>query len=216
MSPRVLRLAFCLSGRGTTLLNLLRRIERGLPARVVKVVSSRSKAGGLEIAREAGIPTAVVRVKDHPDAESFSRALTAELDAASPDYVVFGGFLCYYAPPPHYRNRIINVHPALLPAFGGKGMYGERVHRAVIEHGVKVSGCTVHFVDEHYDHGPIIAQHPVRVRDDDTPATLAARVRRAERVLLPRVIELLAQGRVVVEGRKVRIIPPAGRESNDG
>jgi phosphoribosylglycinamide formyltransferase-1 len=102
----------------------------------------------------------------------------------------------------------MNVHPSLLPAFGGRGFYGERVHRAVLDAGVKVSGCTVHLVDDEYDHGPIVAQAPVPVLDDDTPATLAARVQEAERRLFPECVRWYAQGRLRVEGRRVRVAPP--------
>ncbi len=203
-----LRLAFLLSGRGSTLANLLRAIEaKGINAEVVKVISSLSLAGGLEIAAKAGIPTAVVRKKDHKDTESFSAAITRELDMASPDYVILGGFMCLYLFPEHYRNKVLNVHPALLPAFGGKGMYGENVHRAVLECGAKISGCTVHFVNEEYDSGPIIGQLAVAVKEDDDTHSLAIRVQRAERRLLPEVVQLLSEGRVQVHGRKVSILP---------
>lgn len=203
-----LRIVFLLSGRGSTLDNLLVAIrDKDIPVEIVKVISSLKTAGGLEIASREGIPSAVVRVKDHPDVAAFSEAVTREIDSAQPDYIVFGGYMCRYLFPERYCNRIINVHPALLPSFGGKGMYGQNVHASVLEHGVKVTGCTVHFVDENYDTGPIIAQKAVKVRESDDTHSLALRVQVAERKLLPRVIRLLAQGRITVAGRKVVITP---------
>ena len=212
MAVKRIRLSFLLSGRGSTLENLLKNIRSGsVNADVVQVISSRSKAGGLDIARREDIPYAIIRRKDYPDIRSFSDAITVKLDEAAPDYVIFGGFLCRYLLPESYRNRIINVHPALIPSFCGKGMFGENVHRAVIEYGVKITGCTVHFVDEEYDHGPIIAQSTVRVYPGDDTKRLAARVIRAERKLLPQVIQWLAEGRVRLDGRTVIIDHPIGK-----
>ena len=205
------RIAFLLSGSGSTLANLLKHIESdAVPAQVVKVISSRSHVRGLEIASEADIPSSVIRRRDYEDTEAFSEAISAELDECEPDLVVFGGFMCYYLPPERYLQRIINVHPALIPAFCGKGMYGDHVHEAVLEYGVKVTGCTVHFVDEIYDHGPIIAQNVVEVEPDDTVESLRERVRSEERKLLPQVVKLICEDRISVSGRKVRVLPPKG------
>jgi len=118
-----------------------------------------------------------------------------------------GGFLKRLTIPEDFLNRVTNIHPALLPAFGGEGFYGRRVHEAVLEYGVKITGCTVHFADNQYDHGPIILQKAVPVLDDDTPETLAARVFQAECEAYPEALQLIAEGRLRVEGRRVRILP---------
>jgi phosphoribosylglycinamide formyltransferase-1 len=200
------RLAVLLSGAGTTLQNLIDRIADGrLVAKIAVVVASRVDAGGLERARRAGIPAAVVARKEFPDTERFNDALHAELAKHDFDLIVMAGFLSQFELRGRYKGRVLNVHPALIPAFCGKGYYGERVHRAVLEAGVKVSGCTIHFADEEYDHGPIILQGAGPVLDDDTPETLAARVHQLENELYPEAIRLWAEGRLEIVGRRVRI-----------
>ena len=204
------RLAVLLSGSGTTLQNLLDRIADGrLAARVAVVLASRSDAAGLERARQAGIPAVFVARRDFPDVDRFNDALHAELEQHAFDLIVLAGFLSPFQLRNRYAGRVMNIHPALIPAFCGKGLYGEKVHRAVLEAGVKVSGCTVHFADEQYDHGPIILQGTVPVLDDDTPQALAARVHAVENELYPQAIRLWAQGRLEVHGRRVRIRPAA-------
>jgi len=204
------RLAVLLSGSGSTLQNLLDRIAAGtLPAQVVVVVASRSDAYGLERARLVGIPERVVARKEYADVERFNDALHAALEPYAADLVVLGGFLSLFQPRTRYAGRVMNIHPALIPAFCGAGFYGDKVHRAVLESGVRVSGCTVHFADDQYDHGPIILQGTVPVLDDDTPETLAARVHALERELYPEAIRLWALGRLRIEGRRVRILPAA-------
>jgi len=203
-----IRLAVLLSGSGRTLQNFLDLSADGaLRAKVVKVVSSLSAAYGLTRAKEAGVPTAVVRRKDYPDTESFSRAITAELDSCKPDLVALAGFMCFYQIPEHYIGRVMNIHPALLPSFGGVGFYGEIVHRSVIEYGCKVSGCTVHFADNVYDRGPIIVQKTVPVQEGDDEHTLADRVFQKELEAYPEAINLFAAGRLRIEGKRVRILP---------
>ena len=204
------RLAVLLSGSGTTLQNLLDRIAEGrLAARVAVVLASRSDAGGLARARQAGIPAVAVARREFPDVDRFNDALHAQLERHAFDLVVLAGFLSPFQLRNRYAGRVMNIHPALIPAFCGKGLYGEKVHRAVLEAGVKVSGCTVHFADEQYDHGPIILQGTVPVLDDDTPQALAARVHAVENELYPQAIRLWAQGRLEVRGRRVRIRPAA-------
>jgi phosphoribosylglycinamide formyltransferase-1 len=199
------RLAVLLSGAGTTLQNLIDRIADGrLAAKVAVVVASRPDAGGLERARRAGIPAAVVARKGFPDSERFNDALHTELAKYDFDLIVMAGFLSQFELRGRYNGRVLNVHPALIPAFCGKGYYGERVHRAVLEAGAKVSGCTIHFADDEYDHGPIILQGTVPVLDDDTPETLAARVHQLENELYPEAIRLWAEGRLEIVGRRVR------------
>lgn len=188
-----------ISGGGTTLKNLVDRIADGsCNARIKCVLSSKASADGLRFAEEAGVPTVVVPKKKHKDASEFSELVTESLRAFAPELIVFGGFLSLYLYPPEYHRRMINIHPALLPSFGGKGMYGDYVHEEVLKAGCKVTGCTVHFVDEEYDCGPIIAQRAVPVLDNDTVETLGERVRLAERELYPEVINWFAEDRVSV------------------
>jgi formyltetrahydrofolate-dependent phosphoribosylglycinamide formyltransferase len=202
-----LRLAVLLSGGGTTLQNLLDHAADGrLPARVVQVVSSNARAFGLTRARNAGVPTAVVERKACPSVEEFSRRVFDPCRAAAADLVCLGGFLQLLRIPPDFQFRVMNIHPALIPAFCGKSYYGLHVHRAALEAGVKISGCTVHFVDDEYDHGPIILQRTVSVLDDDTPETLAARVFARECEAYPEAVRLFAAGRLRVEGRRVRVV----------
>lgn len=193
------RLAVLASGSGSNFQALLDRF-RGRPdspVDVVLLVASRAGIGALERARRAGVPHAVVPAGE----EAGSDALLARLEQAGAELVALAGWL-RLVPGPAVRafwGRMVNVHPALLPAFGGEGMYGLRVHRAALEAGVRVSGATVHFVDERYDRGPIIAQWPVPVRDGDAPEDLAARVLEVEHRLLPAVVEAVAEGRVGLE-----------------
>jgi formyltetrahydrofolate-dependent phosphoribosylglycinamide formyltransferase len=195
-----------LSGGGTTLQNLLDRIAAGgLAAQVVVVIGSREDAYGLERARAANIPAAVVPRKQFADVTAFNDALHALLDRHRFDLIVLAGFLSPFQLRGRYVHRVLNIHPALIPSFCGRGFYGERVHRAVIESGVKVSGCTVHFADDEYDHGPIILQGCVPVLDADTPQSLARRVQQVENDLYPEAIRLWAEGRLRVAGRRVLI-----------
>jgi phosphoribosylglycinamide formyltransferase 1 len=198
-------IAVFVSGGGTTLQNLIDRIaDETLPARIVQVVASRADVLGIERARTAGLPVEVVERKQFPTREAFSERNFALCRAAGARLVCLGGYLQLLRIPEDFRLKVINIHPALLPAFGGKGMYGHHVHEAVLQYGAKVSGCTVHFVDDQYDHGPVIAQRAVEVADDDTADALAARVFRAECDLYPEVIRALIEGKVKVEGRVVR------------
>jgi formyltetrahydrofolate-dependent phosphoribosylglycinamide formyltransferase len=179
-----MRVAVCVSGRGSNLQALLEALVPGAPAEVVLVLSNRVEAGGLKHARERGIPAEVLR--DSADAADWLE----RLERHRVELLVLAGFLKLVpaAVIAAYRDRIINIHPALLPAFGGPGMYGERVHRAVLESGAAMSGATVHLVDEMYDRGRILAQSRVAVHPGDTPATLAHRVLEAEHRLLPAAV----------------------------
>lgn len=187
------RLAVLLSGGGRTLANLLERIDAdSLRASVGLVIASR-ECGGAEIARRRGIATEVI-----PGPMGTS-AFGERLDGAGIDLVVLAGYLQLAPIPPGYTNRIVNIHPALLPSFGGPGMFGDRVHAAVLAAGCKVSGCTVHLCDERYDRGPILAQRACPVHDDDTVESLGARVFEMERGVFPEAIGWLIDGRVRVE-----------------
>ncbi len=203
------RLAVLLSGEGTSLANLFERIEAGsLAATVEVVIASKKSAGGLERARRHGVPAVAVPRKDHPDPGDFNDALHAELERFEVDLVACLGFLSPFETRGKFAGRAINVHPALIPAFSGRGFYGRRVYEAVLEAGVKLTGATVHFVDADYDCGPIIAQEAVAVLDGDTIATLAERVQAVERRLVPEVIGLFGRGQLVIEARRVRIADP--------
>jgi len=204
-----LRLAVLLSGGGRTLRNILAHVSAGaLPAEVVAVVSSRPDVKGVEIARSAGVPTFVVPRKAYEDHGSFSAAVNEVLAPLKPELIVLAGLLSLYCPPPELEQCVMNIHPALLPSFGGRGFYGRRVHETVLGSGVKVSGCTVHFANPEYDAGPIIVQRAVPVLEEDDADALAARVFEQECEAYPEAIGLFAEGRLRIEGHRVRVLPP--------
>jgi phosphoribosylglycinamide formyltransferase 1 len=195
------RLVVLLSGSGSTLQNLIDRCADGrLSASIVGVVSSAEEAFGVERAKRVGIPARVITRRS---GEGHSPRVFEVVREWSADWVILAGWLKLLTVPDDYRHKVLNVHPSLLPAFGGKGMYGRHVHEAVIRYGAKVSGCTVHFVDDTYDTGPIVAQCSVPVLDDDTPDTLAARVQGAEREAYPEAIARIAAGGWKIDGRRV-------------
>jgi formyltetrahydrofolate-dependent phosphoribosylglycinamide formyltransferase len=200
-----IRLGVLISGSGRTLMNLHSLATAGqLPARVAVVVASR-RCKGADLAREAGLAVEVVPYRKAADVQEYSQRITAVLDGAKVDLVVLAGFLSFWHIPPHYAGRVINIHPALLPNFGGHGMYGHFVHEAVLVAGCKVSGCTVHFVTNEYDRGPIIVQRTVPVLEGDTPDALAARVFQEELKAMPEAIALFAAGRLHIEGQVVHV-----------
>jgi formyltetrahydrofolate-dependent phosphoribosylglycinamide formyltransferase len=189
---RPLRLAVLLSGSGRTLDNLLERIATGrMAARIEVVVSSRGDVRGVRIAERAGIPVAVLPQAGRSVGD-WSHAIFAVCREAAADLVVMAGFLHLVAIPADFAGHVINIHPSLLPAFGGRGFHGMHVHRAVLARGCTVSGCTVHLVDDEYDHGRILLQRTVPVLRDDTPESLAARVFAAECDALPEAINGIA------------------------
>ena len=204
------RIGVLISGSGTNLQELMDAIDTGcIPnAKVVVVISNRRSAYGLERARAHGIPAECILKREYEDEEAFNRAILERLKYYGVDLVVLAGYLSILSPEVvrSYPNRIINIHPSLIPAFCGKGFYGEKVHRAVLDYGAKITGATVHFVDEGTDTGPIILQCPVEVKDDDDVHSLAARVLEVEHQLLPEAVRLFVEGRLSVEGRKVRIL----------
>ena len=203
MSGKATPIAVMLSGSGRTLVNLCERIDAGdVPARVAVVIASK-ECLGVERARERGVPVVV-----EPGTIAADR-LEALLRSHGAEWVVLAGYLKIVHIPRAFEGRVVNIHPALLPAFGGPGMYGDRVHRAVLEHGCKVAGCTVHLCDERYDAGPIVLQRVCEVRDDDTPESLAARVFELEKQAYPEALRSLLEGRVVVDGRRTRILAPS-------
>ncbi|HAH07341.1 MAG TPA: bifunctional phosphoribosylaminoimidazolecarboxamide formyltransferase/inosine monophosphate cyclohydrolase [Elusimicrobia bacterium] len=206
----MLRAAVFASGEGTNLQSLLDAAKRpGFPAAVVLVVASKPEAGALKRAEKAGIETLCVAPKDFPTPEAFSARLAAECSKRSVDLICLAGFLPKLAAPllEAYPDRVLNVHPSLLPAFGGKGFYGLRVHEAVLKAGVQVTGCTVHLVDDRYDHGPIVLQTCVSVLPGDTADLLARRVLAREHQLYPEALRLFGEGRIRMECGLVRILP---------
>ncbi|VTT99271.1 phosphoribosylglycinamide formyltransferase : Phosphoribosylglycinamide formyltransferase OS=Planctomyces limnophilus (strain ATCC 43296 / DSM 3776 / IFAM 1008 / 290) GN=Plim_1759 PE=4 SV=1: Formyl_trans_N [Gemmataceae bacterium] len=214
------RLVALISGGGTTLQNLIDRAAAGrLGVELVGVVSSKAGAFGVERARRAGVPFAIVErgrggngggdkeTRSGSLSPSFPERVWSAVRTFNADLVALAGWLHLLPIPADFRHKVLNIHPSLLPAFGGKGMYGRHVHEAVLEYGAKVSGCTVHFADDTYDTGPIVIQRSVPVVEGDTPDALAARVFEAECEAYPEAIELVAAGRVRVEGRRVVIAP---------
>lgn len=189
-----LRLAVLVSGSGRTLENLLEAAATGgLPAEVVLVVASRSDCRGTAVGRRAGVPTVVASPRG-ADRGAWSAGIFAAVRESRADLVVLAGFLHLLDIPPEFGGRVVNIHPSLLPAFGGRGFHGLHVHRAVLERGCTVSGCTVHLVDNEYDQGRILLQRTVPVLRDDSPESLAARVFAAECRLLPEAIGRIAAG----------------------
>jgi formyltetrahydrofolate-dependent phosphoribosylglycinamide formyltransferase len=203
---RPIRLVVLISGGGTTLVNLWERIRRGeLDAEVPLVISSRAGCGGVEKAARFGIPCEIQMRKSYASTEDFSAAIFQRCREVRADLVVCAGFLALLKIPEDFRCRVMNIHPSLIPAFCGPGFHGLAVHDAVIARGCQVSGCTVHFVDDEYDHGPIISQKTVPVLPDDTPETLAARVFEQECQAYPQAIRDFASGRLIVSGSRVRL-----------
>jgi phosphoribosylglycinamide formyltransferase-1 len=201
-----LAVAVLISGGGTTLRNLIEQVAAGtLPIDIRLVISSSAKAGGLKFAEQAKIPFEVHATSAHGSEEAYSQAVFAACRAAGVQLVVMAGFLKFVPIPADFENRVVNIHPALIPAFCGHKSYGLHVHRAVLEYGARLSGCTVHFVDNQFDHGPIILQRAVPVLDNDTPESLAARVFAVECLAYPLALKLIAEGRVEVHGRRVTV-----------
>lgn len=201
-----IRLGVLISGGGTTLMNILEYINKGqLNAEVAVVISSLSTVAGVERAKAAGLNVKIIRKKDYSGIDEFSKRIEEELVAANVDLVVQGGWLCLWKIPPRYENSVMNIHPALLPSFGGEGMWGHHVHEAVLAAGCKISGCTVHFCTNEYDKGPIILQRSCPVKNDDSPETLAARVFEQECIAYPQAIKLFAENKLLVQNGTVKI-----------
>lgn len=203
-----LPIAVLISGGGTTLHNLL--LQQGDSALDVDfrlVVSSKASARGVIIAQQNNIPTEVISKRQFDCAQSHSEAVFGQMRARGIELVVMGGYLDYLLIPNDYHNRVVNIHPSLIPAFCGQGFYGLHVHQAVLDYGAKLSGCTVHYVDNQFDHGPIIAQRACPVLHDDTAESLQARVFQLECQLYPETIQAIAQGRVWANGRSVHVAP---------
>ena len=206
-STERLRIAVLLSGNGTSLENLFEHIDAGLPAEVVCVLSSKKGAFGLQRAEKRNVPAIAIPRREYPDVGSFNDALHDALGRFDFDLICLLGFLSPFELRGRYAGHTLNVHPALIPAFSGKGFYGHHVHEAVLEAGVKITVATVHFASDEYDEGPILLQAAVAVENDDTADSLAARVQALERTLLPEAIRLIASGRVRIEAGRTKIRP---------
>lgn len=207
----MLRIVVCVSGGGTNLQAIIDGVKNGQISNteIVQVISNNGNAYALKRAEENGIPGICVSPKDYEDREAFNDALLETVKRAAPDLIVLAGFLVVVPEKmiAEFRNKIINIHPSLIPSFCGKGYYGLKVHEGVLERGVKVTGATVHFVDEGTDTGPIILQRSVEVEDGDTAETLQKRVmEQAEWILLPEAIDAIANGRVEVKDGRCRIL----------
>ena len=202
------KVAVFVSGGGSNLQSLINASKRSeLSAEIVLVISNKSKAFGLERARNEGIDTFVYLEKRYPTAEDAEKDLLEMLDSYGVEYIALAGYLRLlpFSVVKKYEGKITNIHPALLPKYGGKGMYGHHVHEAVLGHGCKVTGVTVHLVDDEYDHGPIVAQRSVVVEEGDTPETLAARVLKVEHQIYAETLQLFAEDRIEVRGQKTVI-----------
>ncbi len=205
--PEPFSISVLISGSGTTLKNLIQKKSEGkLVPDICQVISNNPDAGGLQFARQGSIECDLINHRDFDGCQPFSEAIFQSVRAAGANLVVMGGFLRRLNIPTDFVNRVVNIHPSLIPAFCGEGHYGSRVHQAVLDYGCKISGCTVHFVDDQYDHGPIIAQRPVSVLSSDDVKTLAARVFEQECELYPETINLIATNRVSVDGRVVEVV----------
>jgi len=215
----MVRTLVLVSGGGTNLQAIINAIEQGMVTntQLIGVISNNKTVKSLEIAGNAGLPAVSVSPKDYPDRDAFNDAFLREVDKFLPDLIVLAGFLVAVpaAMVKKYNSRIINIHPSLIPSFCGRGYYGLRVHEKVLERGVKVTGGTVHFVNEGVDEGPIISQMAVSVEADDTPLTLRQRVmEQAEWILLPKAIDDYANGRLAVVNGKVIYKPRLGGQEH--
>jgi formyltetrahydrofolate-dependent phosphoribosylglycinamide formyltransferase len=207
MNRPPINLAILLSGSGTTLQNLINHIRAGsLNAKIAAVIASRTGIKGIDRAREANLPLHLIERTKYPDIPTFSHDIFKICTDAKADLICLAGWLSLLEIPVAFDGKMMNIHPALLPSFGGKGMYGQRVHQAVLDRGCKITGCTVHFVDRVYDNGPIILQRACPVLETDTPDSLAHRVFEEEKIAYPQAVQLFHENKLRIEGRRVRII----------
>lgn len=208
VTGRRARLSVLISGGGTTLLNFLDQMRSGqLPVEIPLVISSQRDCRGVERARAAGLAVEVLRPRDFPDAQEFSAAVFAAARQVQSDFAILAGFLSLLQIPDDFHLRVLNIHPSLIPAFCGHGQYGHHVHEAAIGRGVRISGCTVHFADNQYDHGPIILQRSVEVPDHCTPDQLAGLVFEQEKLAYPEAIRRVISGRLRVRHGRTFLLP---------
>lgn len=209
MTEALTRIGVLASGGGSNMQAIMDRLATGeIHGRIMLVISDNPEAFALARAHAAGIATRVLCYPDYPSRSAYTEAITQALVTADVELVIHAGFMRMLTREivDVFSGRMMNIHPALLPSFGGAGMYGHHVHKAVLAYGAKVSGCTVHFVTEEVDGGPIIAQRTVTVLENDTPDTLAARVLTQEHLAYPEAVKLFCEGQLRIEGRRVRIL----------
>ncbi len=203
ISDRPVRLGVLISGGGRTLLNLVDEIKAGrLPAEIPLVIASPPDCAGVERSRETGLTCQTISKHDYPSSATMSGEIFSQCRAHDVDLVIMAGFLCLVHIPDDFEHRVLNIHPSLIPAFCGRGYYGSRVHEAVIARGTRISGCTVHFADNEYDHGPIVIQRSVEIPDGTTPDELAAMVFEQEQIAYPEAIRRVISGQLQIEGQR--------------
>lgn len=203
-----MKLAVFCSGGGSNFQSIVNAMERGeLDCEIVLCLSNKADAGALERAARHDIPSIVVNPKEYEDESQYTNDLFQILDSHNANFIALAGYLLKIPSVVvrAFSGRMLNIHPALLPSFGGKGLYGRRVHEAALAYGVRWSGVTIHVVDEDYDTGPVVLQQPVPVQPHDTADTLAARILKVEHQLYPQALRLFTQGRITIHGRKVII-----------
>lgn len=206
---RPLRLAVLISGGGTTMLNFLAKMQSGeLNAEIPLVIASKSPCKGIDRAIAAELRCEIALRKQFDSVDAYSAHVFELCRAADVDLVTLAGFLSLIRIPDDFRHRVVNIHPSLIPSFCGAGFYGHHVHEAVLARGCRVSGCTVHFADNEYDHGPIIVQKSVPVLDNDDADQLAARVFEAECEAYPEALRRIASGRLEINGQRTRLVDP--------
>jgi len=202
------RLAVFASGRGSNFQAILKQIQQGIiPATVGLCVTNNPNAGVIQIARENEIPVKICSPKDYPDSKSYNDDILSALIESEIEYIILAGYLKLIGMQivDRFSNKIVNIHPALLPSFGGKGMYGHHVHDAVFNRGVKFSGATVHLVNNEYDAGPIVLQKVVSIEDAKSPEEIAERVLKIEHEIFPQAVKLLVEDKLEVDGLRVKI-----------
>lgn len=208
ITDRPVRLGVLISGGGRTLLNLADRIKDGsLRAEIPLVIASSETCSGVSRAYDAGLCCEPLSPREFQSVASYSEAVFERMRASGVDLVVLAGFLCLVQIPDDFEYRVLNIHPALIPAFCGQGFYGSRVHEAAIARGVRISGCTVHFADNEYDHGPIVVQRAVAIPDGATPQELAGLVFEQECIAYPEAIRRVVSGRLQIDGQRTILLP---------
>ena len=208
ITDRPIRLGVLISGGGRTMLNFTHQIQSGsLHAEIPLVIASKADCAGLGRAHNAGLTCEVLVRRDSDSVAMFSEAIFARMRELSVDLVALAGFLCLVKIPDDFEHRVLNIHPSLIPAFCGHGYYGSHVHKTAIERGVRVSGCTVHFADNEYDHGPIVVQRSVVIPDGTTADELADLVFEQEKLAYPEAIRKVVSGRLQIDGRRTVMLP---------
>ena len=208
ITDRPVRLGVLISGGGRTMLNLVERIQDGsLHAVIPLVIASQAECAGVGRAQSAGLNCEPLVRRDFDSVAAFSDAIFARMRELQVDLVVMAGYLCLVKIPEDFEHRILNIHPSLVPAFCGRGYHGSRVHEAAIERGVRISGCTVHFADNEYDHGPVVVQRSVTIPDGTTPDELAVLVFEQEQIAYPEAIEKVVSGRLQIDGQRTIMLP---------